>query len=51
MTVPLQQQLGSFWNHQSTSQKITLVALVVAAAVVIPLIRFLGDNTQLRGSF
>ena len=37
MTVPLQQQLGSFWNHQSTSQKITLVALVIAAAVVIPL--------------
>lgn len=37
MTLPLQQQLGSFWNHQSTSQKITLIALVLAAAIVIPL--------------
>lgn len=37
MAVPLQQQIGSFWNHQSTSQKITLVALILAAAIVIPL--------------
>jgi flagellar M-ring protein FliF len=37
MTVPLQQQFGSFWNKQSTSQKITLIILVVAAAVLIPL--------------
>jgi flagellar M-ring protein FliF len=38
MTTPLQQQIGSFWSHQSTSQKITLIALVLAAAIVIPLI-------------
>ncbi len=38
MTTPLTQQVGSFWSHQSTSQKITLIALVLAAAIVIPLI-------------
>ncbi len=37
MAEPLQQQLGSFWSHQTTSQKITLIALIIAAAIVIPL--------------
>lgn len=37
MAQPLQQQLGSFWSHQSTSQKITMIALVLAAVIVIPL--------------
>jgi flagellar M-ring protein FliF len=38
MSVPLQQQVSTFWSRQSTSQKITLIALVLAAVVVIPLL-------------
>ena len=44
MTVPLQQQLGSFWTRQSNSQKITLVVLLVAVAVLVPL--FINWATQ-----
>jgi flagellar M-ring protein FliF len=38
MTVPLQQQFSTFWSRQSASQKITLIALILAAVVVIPLL-------------
>lgn len=44
MTVPLQQQLGTFWTRQSTSQKITLIVLVIAVSVLVPL--FLNWATQ-----
>lgn len=44
MTVPLQQQLGSFWGRQTTSQKITLVVLLTAVAVLVPL--FISWATQ-----
>lgn len=44
MTVPLQQQFGSFWGRQSTSQKITLIVLLVAVAVLVPL--FISWATQ-----
>ncbi len=37
MTVPLQQQLGTFWTRQTTSQKITLIVLVLAVVVLVPL--------------
>ncbi len=38
MSVPLQQQVSTFWSRQSTSQKITLIALILAAVVVVPLL-------------
>jgi flagellar M-ring protein FliF len=44
MTVPIQQQLVSFWNKQTTTQKITLIVLVIAVAVLVPL--FLNWATQ-----
>ncbi len=38
MSVPLQQQVSTFWSRQSTSQKITLIALILAAVIVVPLL-------------
>ncbi|NMB90645.1 MAG: flagellar M-ring protein FliF, partial [Chloroflexi bacterium] len=37
MLASLQQQLGTFWQHQSRAQRITLMTLGLAAAVLIPL--------------
>ncbi len=38
MLVPMREQVNIFWNKQNRSQRITLVALAVAAAVIIPLL-------------
>lgn len=38
MTVPLQQQIGSFWSRQSTTQKVTLIVLLVAVVILVPLL-------------
>jgi flagellar M-ring protein FliF len=34
----LRQQATNFWNHQSNSQRIILITLVLAAAIIIPVI-------------
>ncbi len=44
MTVPIQQQLGTFWTRQTTSQKITLIVLVLAVVILVPL--FINWATQ-----
>jgi hypothetical protein len=34
----LQQQFTAFWQRQKTSQKITLIAMVLACAILIPIL-------------
>ena len=51
MTVPLQQQLGSFWNHQIHLTKDHAGRSGRSSRSCDTTIRFLGDHTQLCGSF
>jgi flagellar M-ring protein FliF len=51
MIAPLQQQITSFWKHQTSSQKITLIVLVVAAAIIIPLLISWATTPQYAVAF
>jgi flagellar M-ring protein FliF len=38
MIVPFRQQLSDFWKHQSNSRRISLIALGIALAILVPVI-------------
>lgn len=51
MIAPLQQQLSSFWKHQKASQKITMIILVITAAVLIPVLVTWASTPQYSVAF
>jgi flagellar M-ring protein FliF len=49
--IAIQQQFIAFWKRQKTSQKITLVALVLAAAILIPILITWATKTTYAVAF
>jgi flagellar M-ring protein FliF len=45
------QQLQAFWKRQKTSQKVTLIALVLAAAILIPILITWATQTTYAVAF